>query len=179
MEWWQNVCSVWISDRSGLSLTHVGDVASSPLTGNVKVHHTVLRVRTGPPSCEECALLPVYLLFCLAKKLFKSVKIWWRREKRKKRDTIDNAKQRYLDKLTTIKNTDPYDLAGQDWITDPDALPPFTYPDIVEYLAFGLSAYTLCEFKSYKSLEAHEHFCSFQDLITSRQTARAQSCSQR
>lgn len=29
-----------------------------------------------------------------------------------------NAKQQYLDKVNMISNTDPYDLATQDWITD-------------------------------------------------------------
>ncbi|KAK7151618.1 hypothetical protein R3I94_008072 [Phoxinus phoxinus] len=77
------------------------------------------------------------------------------------------AKKRYLDKLSLINQVDPYDLVAQDWITDPDALPPLTYPDIINYLVFGLSAYTLQEFKSYKSLEAHEQFCSgwVQDLL--------------
>lgn len=70
-----------------------------------------------------------------------------------------NAKQRYLEKLITINGIDPYDLAAQDWTQDPDALPPLTYLDVVNYLIFGLSAYTLREFKSYKSLEAHEQFC--------------------
>lgn len=80
------------------------------------------------------------------------------------------ALKRYLDKLSEINNIDPYDLAAQDWITDPDALPPLTYLDIVNYLVFGLSAYTLQEFKSYKSLQAHEQFCSgwVQDLLIHR-----------
>lgn len=30
------------------------------------------------------------------------------------------AKQRYLDKSKTISDTDPYELAAQEWITDPD-----------------------------------------------------------
>jgi len=41
------------------------------------------------------------------------------------------------------KNIDPYDLAAQNWITDPDALPPLTYPDIVNDLVFELSVYTV------------------------------------
>ena len=58
-------------------------------------------------------------------------------------------------------------MTSKDWIQDPDLLPPLTYPDIVNYLVFGLSAYTLREFKSYKSLEAHEQFCNgwVQDLL--------------
>ena len=33
-----------------------------------------------------------------------------------------------------------------------------SYPDIVNYLVLGCSAYTLQDFKSYKSLEAHMQF---------------------
>ena len=77
------------------------------------------------------------------------------------RDKLNlNARQRYIEKLKTINNVDPYNLTAKDRIQDPDALPPLTYPDIVNYLVFGLSAYTLQEFKSYKSLAAHEHFLS-------------------
>ncbi len=62
-----------------------------------------------------------------------------------------NAKQRYTEKMQTINGVDPNVLTTKDWIQDPDALPPLTYPDIVNYLVFGLSAYTLKEFKTYKS----------------------------
>lgn len=68
-----------------------------------------------------------------------------RKEKKKKLNVT--AKKRYLDKLMTINNVNPYYLAFQDWITDPDALPPLTYLDIANYLIFGLSVYTLREFK--------------------------------
>ena len=44
-----------------------------------------------------------------------------------------NAKQRYAEKLKTINNVDPYNLIAKDWIQDPAALPPLTYPDIVNY----------------------------------------------
>ncbi|XP_049459045.1 uncharacterized protein LOC125905196 [Epinephelus fuscoguttatus] len=78
-----------------------------------------------------------------------------------------NARQRYIEKLQMLNNVDPYDITAKDWSQDPAVLPPLTYPDIVNYLVFGLSAYTLQEFKSYKSLEAHEQFCSgwVQDLL--------------
>lgn len=56
------------------------------------------------------------------------------------------AKQHYLDKLRTINHIDPHDLAAEDWITNPDAPTELTHPDIVNYLAFALSADTLEEF---------------------------------
>jgi len=50
----------------------------------------------------------------------------------------------------------------------PKALPPFTYPDMVNYLKYGISAYTMQEFRTFKSLEAYEQFCCgwVQDLET-------------
>lgn len=35
----------------------------------------------------------------------------------------------YLDKLSTINKAGKYDLASQDWITEPNALPTLTYAD--------------------------------------------------
>lgn len=51
----------------------------------------------------------------------------WRRENKTEKvsypDKLNaNAKQRYLDKLKTINNIDPYDLAAR----DPKALLPLT-----------------------------------------------------
>ena len=51
-----------------------------------------------------------------------------------------------------MNNVHPYDLTAKDWIQDPAVDPPLTHPDIVNHLVFGLSAYTVQEFKSYKSL---------------------------
>ncbi|XP_016366014.1 uncharacterized protein LOC107706719 [Sinocyclocheilus rhinocerous] len=87
------------------------------------------------------------------------------------RDKLNvNAKQRYFEKLKTINDVDPYELPAPEWISDPEALPPLTYPDIVNYLVFGLSAYTITQFKCYKSLDAYEQFCSgwVQDLLSHR-----------
>ncbi|XDV34385.1 hypothetical protein PO909_004548 [Leuciscus waleckii] len=70
-----------------------------------------------------------------------------------------NAKQRYLEKLADIKNVDPYELPAAEWNRDLDSLPPCTYMVIVNYLVFGISYYTILEFKSLKSLESYETFC--------------------
>lgn len=69
--------------------------------------------------------------------------------------------------VITINTIDPYHSAAQDWIADPIALHPLTNLDNANYLAFGLSAYTLHHIKSYKSLEAYEQFSSscLQDLL--------------
>jgi len=50
----------------------------------------------------------------------------------------------------------------------PEALSPFTYLDIVNYLISVANAYTMQEFRNFKSLEAYEQFCCgwVQDLET-------------
>ncbi|KAK9958524.1 hypothetical protein ABG768_008314 [Culter alburnus] len=85
------------------------------------------------------------------------------------REKLNNtAKQRYLEKLLDINTIDPYDLPVTEWTKNPEALPPLTYPDIVNYLVYGISAYTMQQFRSFKSLEAYQQFCCgwVQDLQT-------------
>ena len=63
---------------------------------------------------------------------------------------------RYLEKLRFIGGADPYKLAPSFWINeDPESLPSIAYPDIVNYLVFSPSPYTVEDLKSYKSLEAY------------------------
>ena len=70
-----------------------------------------------------------------------------------------SAKRRYLDKLADIQNKDPYELPAAEWHRDLDRLPPCTYPDVLTYLVYGVSYYTLQDFQSHKSLESYEAFC--------------------
>lgn len=37
-----------------------------------------------------------------------------------------------------INKSDPFVMAAKDWITDPGALPPVTYADIINHLIYGL-----------------------------------------
>ena len=67
-------------------------------------------------------------------------------------------KGRYLQKLEQINGFDPYEAVSKVWSTDPSLLPSLSYPDIMNYPVLGCSAYTLQDFKSYKSLEAHMQF---------------------
>nr|KAG5699148.1 hypothetical protein BaRGS_014447 [Batillaria attramentaria] len=79
------------------------------------------------------------------------------KEKVKYVDTLDKEpRDRYLDKIRHLKGTDPYEVRS--WSTDPEILPPLSYPDIVTYLVLDQSAYTTQEFKRFKSLEAHVKF---------------------
>lgn len=52
-----------------------------------------------------------------------------------------------FEKLSMMNNMDPCVLAAQAWITDSDTLPPLTYLHIVNYLVFGLTAYTVRELR--------------------------------
>lgn len=71
----------------------------------------------------------------------------------KYRDKLEPAvKSRYLEKLKLIGGVDPYDLKKLS--SDVTTLPSLTYPDIVNYLVFTPSVYTLDDLKNYKSLEA-------------------------
>ena len=55
-----------------------------------------------------------------------------------------------------IGGADPYELAPSSWINDNlESLPSIAYPDIVIYLVFSPSPYTMEDIKSYKSLEAY------------------------
>ncbi|CAK6974348.1 uncharacterized protein LOC114459273 [Scomber scombrus] len=79
--------------------------------------------------------------------------------KRVRNKLTASAKQRYEEKLSDINNIDRYELPAAEWDRDLDHLPPCTYMDIVNYLVFGISHYTMQEFKSHKPLESYETFC--------------------
>ncbi len=53
-----------------------------------------------------------------------------------------SARQQYLEKIEEINNIDPYKLPAAEWRKNPYALLPLTYPDILNYLVFGISAHT-------------------------------------
>ena len=68
------------------------------------------------------------------------------------------CKARYLEKLQAIDNKDPYEMDG--WSAEMATWPEVSYPDIVNYLVYTQSMYTLAELKAYKSLEAYNYFVS-------------------
>jgi hypothetical protein len=75
------------------------------------------------------------------------------------RDGLDTiTKARYVDKLKAIDGEDPYEVEKSEWSTDMTSWPEVTYPDIVNYLVYTQSAYTLAELKAYKSLQAYTYF---------------------
>ena len=73
-------------------------------------------------------------------------------------DTLDSvSRSRYVDKLKLIDGTDPYKvLSSKEWTCDPECLPAISYPDIVNYLVFQVSAFTLEEFRSYKAMDSNK-----------------------
>lgn len=75
------------------------------------------------------------------------------------RDTLDSvSKQRYEDKLSLIEKEDPYTLDKSRWSQDVSKWASVTYPDIVNFLLYTTSSYTLDQLRSYKGLEAYNQF---------------------
>ncbi|KAL3861236.1 hypothetical protein ACJMK2_007284 [Sinanodonta woodiana] len=65
-------------------------------------------------------------------------------------DSLDHQhRERYIQKLKDVSGIYPY-----------QQLPDVTFGDIIMYLANGTSAYTLEQFKFYKSLEAYNYLVS-------------------
>ena len=66
--------------------------------------------------------------------------------------------RRYREKLSLIDGLDPYAVAKDSVFFDVDAFPGVTYPDIVNYLVFNPSPFTMEDRRAYKSLEAYNQF---------------------
>ncbi|KAK2140348.1 hypothetical protein LSH36_1385g00014 [Paralvinella palmiformis] len=76
-------------------------------------------------------------------------------------NTLDAlAKQRYLDKIRRVDNVDPYSLLNSAWTQKGSCFPAVSYPDIVNYLIFNKSCYTMEDMKAWKSLEAYNQLTS-------------------
>ena len=72
-------------------------------------------------------------------------------------DSLDSvSRSRYVEKLKLIDGTDPNKVLPKEWISNPECLPGIAYPDIVNYLVFQVSAFTLDDFKSYKALDSYK-----------------------
>ena len=76
-------------------------------------------------------------------------------------DTLDaSSRTRYLKKIDVIGGQDPYKLGSDKVSADAKTLPAISYPDIVNYLVYSPSPYTLEDLKCYKGLEAYNQFVS-------------------
>lgn len=64
-------------------------------------------------------------------------------------------KKRYLEKISLI-GRDPYDLREEESVNKD--FPNVQWGDIVNYLVFKKSSYTLQNFKAFKSLEGYNQF---------------------
>ena len=62
-------------------------------------------------------------------------------------NTITRA--RYFEKIKEIDDIDPYELEKNEWSSNMTKWPEVIYPDIVNYLVYNLSAYTLAELKEH------------------------------
>lgn len=52
--------------------------------------------------------------------------------------SIKDARERYLAKLMSINNIDPYELTANSWSADEALLLPMAYLDITNYLVYGI-----------------------------------------
>ena len=76
-------------------------------------------------------------------------------------DTSDSlSRQRYESKLELVGREDPYKISDSELNLDTAHFLDVTYPDIVNYLVFQTSAYSLEELKAYTSLEAYKWIVS-------------------
>ncbi len=70
-------------------------------------------------------------------------------------DPLHRARSR---ELSFIDGLDPYTVSKDAVLYDVDAFPKVTYPDIVNYLVFSASPFTMEDMRAYKSLEAYNQF---------------------
>lgn len=68
-------------------------------------------------------------------------------------------RRRYEDKINCI-GVDLYLIKKTEWTNDFNNFPPITYPDIVNYLVFTPSPFSMEDLRAYKSLEAYNFFTS-------------------
>ena len=68
-------------------------------------------------------------------------------------------KERYLDKIKVI-SVDPYTISDSSFVDDVETLPPLQNEDLVEYLVFRTSTYTMEQFKAVKGLGATNQLTS-------------------
>ena len=61
-----------------------------------------------------------------------------------------------MNKISVVNDTDPYTIRS----LDSNMLPAIEATDLVNYLVLGTSAYTVDQFKAYRSLDAYNHFHS-------------------
>ena len=75
--------------------------------------------------------------------------------------TLDEEqKERYFDKLSIIGNTDPYCLKPESLSLDIKSSPDVTPSDVILYLVYQTSYYSMEQMLAYKSLEAYNFFHS-------------------
>lgn len=77
---------------------------------------------------------------------------------RRKLDKV--SRQRYEDKLRMISEIDPYTIERSAWTDDVSKWADVSRYDIVDYLVYSNSPYTMEELRSLKSLDAYNQFVS-------------------
>ena len=70
------------------------------------------------------------------------------------------VKNRYIRKISSIGDIDPYILPENQFDKEDKSLPPVSYPDIVTYFIHKASFYTMEQLKAWKSLDAYNQCTS-------------------
>ena len=63
-----------------------------------------------------------------------------------------------MHKIGLVGGKDPYEISKNEWSQDKSMWPELDYFDIVNYLVYSLSHYTMDEMRSYKSMDAYNYF---------------------
>ena len=71
-----------------------------------------------------------------------------------------DAKKRYLHKLSFIGGLDPYETERKEWKDDVDLWPSITHINLGMYLLVTPSVYTGEDLLNYKSLDSYKNFLS-------------------
>lgn len=66
-------------------------------------------------------------------------------------------KTRYMRKIQAV-GVDPYSLKSKELSNTPECLPNIVWGDIIHYLVYGVSEYTMEQFRAFKSLESYNLF---------------------
>ena len=87
-------------------------------------------------------------------------------------DTLDaSSRTRYLKKIDVIGGQDPYKLGSDKVSADAKTLPAISYPDIVNYLVYSPSPYTLEDWGGTRHLEWNPS--KFQGIFLQSRITRA------
>ena len=72
----------------------------------------------------------------------------------------EDAKKRYVQKLSIVGGVDPYEVNKDEWKDDVELWPNISYVNVGMFLLLTPSPYSGEELKNYKSLDCYKNFLS-------------------